>query len=103
MTCLTIVELALGASVRPRSQSTPTPKTHELALVVVSVADGAPARPVALFVAIVAAPTIVFAAPVNPTTVMLAGCDELRTAVAVIDNRDGSPQLVAAEIGRAHV
>src|SRR5438067_10950505 len=33
-----------------------------------------------------AAPTIVFAAPVNPTTVMFAGCDELRTAVAVIDN-----------------
>src|SRR5438067_4028180 len=87
MTCLTIVELALGASVRPRSQSTPTPKTHELALVVVSVADGAPARPAALFVAIVAAPTIVLAAPVKPTTVMFAACDESRTAVAVIDNR----------------
>src|SRR5689334_9311672 len=87
MNWLTIVEFAAGDSTWPKSQSTPTPKTHELAFVVVSVAEGSPARPVALLVVIVAAPTIELAAPWKPTTVICAGCDELRTAVAVIDAR----------------
>src|SRR5690349_8294760 len=112
MTWLTIVDPGWAVSVRPRSQSTPTPKTHELALVVVMVAVGSPAIPVALFVAIVAAPTIVFAAPVKPTTVIDAGCDELRTAVAVIDARgaaanahqtSASPRWTAARAALVHV
>src|SRR6185295_8543200 len=71
--------------VRGLSQSVPTPKTSELARVVVIDAVGSPATPAALLAMAVAAPASEFAAPVKPTTVIDAVAENLIAAVAVID------------------
>src|SRR5262245_38978239 len=84
---LTIVDPAAGDRARKLSQSLPTPNTHELARVVVSVAEGLPATPAALLAIAVAAPTSEFAAPWKPTTVIEAISDRLSTPVTVMDAR----------------
>src|SRR4051812_720162 len=73
--------------VRGLSQSVPTAKTSELARVVVMLADGCVAEPVALATIAVAAPASEFAAPWNPTTVIEAVPENRNTALTVIDAR----------------
>src|SRR4051794_4829298 len=73
--------------VRGLSQSVPTAKTSELARVVVMLADGCVAEPVALATIAVAAPASEFAAPWNPTTVIEAVAENRNTALTVIDAR----------------
>src|SRR5207244_8625117 len=65
-------------------QSVPTPNTHELARVVVIVADGCVAEPCALLAIALAAPASVFAAPVKPTTVIDAVPENLNVAFTLI-------------------
>src|SRR5438105_229550 len=65
-------------------QSVPTPNTHELARVVVIVADGCVADPCALLAIALAAPASEFAAPVKPTTVIDATPDIGNVAFTVI-------------------